>query len=218
MTIDVTLFAQWCVALTAIIVFLKWVSAPVKHVLDNNKKAMEALESAIVKISDDLKDNNFKWTESKNHRDRLQKVQDQHEIRIGIVEDRLISHDEQLKTLWKVKEEKKIMEELIQVITGSALSILTIFAGIVVKLIKDYLLKKGGEKAVKIAEIVARNAVEAVEQIAYDKDIKGIEKLTEAKIAVRDELSKHNVYLSDKQMEVFIEAAVKRMNDSWKGQ
>ncbi|HGK8278862.1 TPA: phage holin, partial [Streptococcus pyogenes] len=94
------------------------------------------------------------------------------------------------------------MEELIQVITGSALSILTIFAGIVVKLIKDYLLKKGGEKAVKIAEIVARNAVEAVEQIAYDKDIKGIEKLTEAKIAVRDELSKHNVYLSDKQMEV----------------
>lgn len=62
------------------------------------------------------------------------------------------------------------MEELIQVITGSALSILTIFAGIVVKLVKDYLLKKGGEKAVKIAEIVARNAVEAVEQIAYDKD------------------------------------------------
>ncbi|MFA1326992.1 hypothetical protein ACR9FV_08430 [Streptococcus dysgalactiae subsp. equisimilis] len=107
MTIDITSVAQWCVALTAIIVFLKWVSAPVKHVLDNNKKAMEALESAIVKISDDLKDNNYKWTESKNHRDRLQKVQDQHEIRIGIVEDRLISHDEQLKTLWKVKEEKK---------------------------------------------------------------------------------------------------------------
>ncbi|HER5920820.1 TPA: phage holin, partial [Streptococcus pyogenes] len=26
------------------------------------------------------------------------------------------------------------------------------------------------------------------------------------------------VYLSDKQMEVFIEAAVKRMNDNWKGQ
>ncbi|GFK31661.1 N-acetylmuramoyl-L-alanine amidase [Streptococcus canis] len=109
------------------------------------------------------------------------------------------------------------MQEITNIITGSALSILTIFAGIVVKLVKDYLLKKGGEKAVKIAEIVARNAVEAVEQIAYDKDIKGIEKLTEAKVAVRDELSKHNVYLSDKQMEVFIEAAVKRMNDNWKG-
>lgn len=110
------------------------------------------------------------------------------------------------------------MQEITNIITGSALSILTILAGIAVKIVKDYLLKKSGEKAVKIAEIVARNAVEAVEQIAYDKDIKGIEKLTEAKVAVRDELSKHNVYLSDKQMEVFIEAAVKRMNDNWKGQ
>lgn len=110
------------------------------------------------------------------------------------------------------------MQEITNIITGSSLSILTILAGIVVKFVKDYLLKKGGEKAVKIAEIVARNAVEAVEQIAYDKDIKGIEKLTEAKVAVRDELSKHNVYLSEKQMEVFIEAAVKRMNDNWKGQ
>ncbi|HEQ4534370.1 TPA: phage holin [Streptococcus pyogenes] len=106
------------------------------------------------------------------------------------------------------------MQEITNIITGSSLSILTILAGIVVKLVKDYLLKKGGEKAVKIAEIVARNAVEAVEQISYDKDIKGIEKLTEAKVAVRDELSKHNVYLSDKQMEVFIESAVKRMNDN----
>ncbi|HER5921896.1 TPA: phage holin, partial [Streptococcus pyogenes] len=77
------------------------------------------------------------------------------------------------------------MQEITNIITGSSLSILTILAGIVVKLVKDYLLKKGGEKAVKIAEIVARNAVEAVEQIAYDKDIKGIEKLTEAKVAVR---------------------------------
>ncbi len=110
------------------------------------------------------------------------------------------------------------MQEITNIITGSSLSILTILAGIVVKLVKDYLLKKGGEKAVKIAEIVARNAVEAVEQISCDKDIKGIEKLTEAKVAVRDELSKHNVYLSDKQMEVFIESAVKRMNDNWKGQ
>lgn len=110
------------------------------------------------------------------------------------------------------------MEELLQFITGSTLSVLTILAGIAVKVVKDYLLKKGGEKAVKIAEIVAQNAVEAIEQIAYNKDIKGIEKLTEAKVAVRDELSKHNVYLSDKQMEVFIEAAVKRMNDNWKGQ
>ncbi|NGL84165.1 phage holin [Streptococcus equi] len=107
------------------------------------------------------------------------------------------------------------MQEITNIITGSSLSILTIFAGIVVKFVKDYLLKKGGEKAIKIAEIVARNAVEAVEQIAYDKDIKGIDKLTEAKISMQSELSKHNVYLSNQDMEMFIEAAVKRMNDEW---
>lgn len=65
---------------------------------------------------------------------------------------------------------------------------------------------------------MAQNAVEAVEQIAYDKDIKGLEKLTEAKISMQSELSKHNIYLSNQDMEMFIEAAVKRMNDAWKGQ
>lgn len=110
------------------------------------------------------------------------------------------------------------MQEITNIITGSALSILTILAGIVVKQVKEYLLKKGGEKAVKIAEIVAKNAVEAVEQIAYDKDIKGLDKLTEAKISMQSELSKHNVYLSNQDMEMFIEAAVKRMNDAWKGE
>ena len=110
------------------------------------------------------------------------------------------------------------MQEITNIITGSALSILTILAGVVVKQVKEYLLKKGGEKAVKIAEIVAKNAVEAVEQIAYDKDIKGLDKLTEAKISMQSELSKHNVYLSNQDMEMFIEAAVKRMNDNWKGQ
>ncbi|OHX28318.1 holin [Streptococcus phage Javan273] len=110
------------------------------------------------------------------------------------------------------------MQEINNIITGSALSILTILAGIVVKQVKEYLLKKGGEKAVKIAEIVAKNAVEAVEQIAYNKDIKGLDKLTEAKISMQSELSKHNVYLSNQDMEMFIEAAVKRMNDAWKGE
>ncbi|EHI69839.1 phage holin [Streptococcus ictaluri] len=108
------------------------------------------------------------------------------------------------------------MQEITNIITGSSLSILTIFAGIVVKLVKDYLLKKGGEKAVKIAEIVAKNAVEAVEQIAYDKDIKGIEKLTEAKISMQSELSKHNVTLSNEDLEMYIEAAVKRMHAEWR--
>lgn len=110
------------------------------------------------------------------------------------------------------------MEQLQQVITSASMTVITIVLGMAAKWLKEYLLKKGGEKAVKIAEIVAQNAVEAVEQIAYDKDIKGLEKLTEAKISMQSELSKHNVYLSNQDMEMFIEAAVKRMNDAWKGQ
>lgn len=38
MEIDITLISQWCTALVAIIVFLKYVSAPIKIVLENNKK------------------------------------------------------------------------------------------------------------------------------------------------------------------------------------
>lgn len=108
------------------------------------------------------------------------------------------------------------MEQLQQVITSASMTVITIVLGMAAKWLKEYLIKKGGEKAVKIAEIVAKNAVEAVEQIAYDKDIKGIDKLSEAKISMQKELSKHNVYLTNQDMEMFIEAAVKRMHDEWK--
>lgn len=106
MIIDLTAISQWCIAFTAILIFLKWVSAPVKNVLDNNKHAMQALQEAINKLSDGLKENQYNFQTSKMHTEQLQKVQDQHEVRIGTVEDRLISHDEQLKTLWKTKEDK----------------------------------------------------------------------------------------------------------------
>ncbi|CNC18191.1 phage holin [Streptococcus agalactiae] len=111
------------------------------------------------------------------------------------------------------------MEEFQKIVLSLSMAAMTAFLGMVVKYVKEYLIKKGGEKAVKIAEIVAKNAVEAVEQIAYDKDIKGLDKLTEAKISVKNELEKHNVYLSNQDLEMFVEAAVKRMHDEWqKGQ
>lgn len=46
--------------------------------------------------------------------------------------------------------------------------------------------------------------------------IKGQDKLTEAKTAVIDGLSQYNINLTQTQLETFIEAAVKRMNDEWK--
>lgn len=101
--IDITAISQWCIAITGILVFLKYVSAPIKHVLNNNKIAMEDLQKAINKLTEDLKDNDYKWSNSQAHTDRLQAGQDKHEERIGVVEDKLISHDEQLKNLMERK-------------------------------------------------------------------------------------------------------------------
>ncbi|MTU19937.1 ATPase, partial [Parasutterella excrementihominis] len=81
--IDLTAISQWCIAITGILVFLKYVSAPIKALLENNKTAMEGLQNAINKLSSDLKDNDYKWAESQAHRNRLQNTQDKHEERIG---------------------------------------------------------------------------------------------------------------------------------------
>ncbi len=102
------------------------------------------------------------------------------------------------------------------VIVQAAMLILTGLAGFIVKTVKDYLYKEGGEKALRIVEIVAKNAVNAVEQIA--NDAKGEQKLNAAKTKVKKGLEQYNIYLSDSQLEMFIEAAVKEMNDNWKGE
>ncbi|HEP4762653.1 MAG: phage holin [Streptococcus lutetiensis] len=103
------------------------------------------------------------------------------------------------------------------VILQGIMLILTGFAGFIVKTVKDYLFKEGGEKALRIVEIVAKNAVNAVEQIA-NEDTKGEQKLNAAKTKVKKGLEQYNIYLTDSQLEMFIEAAVKEMNDSWKGE
>ena len=108
------------------------------------------------------------------------------------------------------------MQQINEIITNGAISILVILLGIVVKTVKDYLVKKGGEQTVKIVEILAKNAVNAVEQVAAETGYKGQEKLGQARDKVRAELTKYNISMTDKDLETFIESAVKQMNDSWK--
>lgn len=110
------------------------------------------------------------------------------------------------------------MQQINEIITNGAISILVILAGITVKSIKDYLIKKGGEKTVKIVEILTKNAVNAVEQVAAETGYKGQEKLESARDKIRAELSKYNISMTDKELDTFIESAVKQMNDAWKGQ
>jgi phage holin, LL-H family len=110
------------------------------------------------------------------------------------------------------------MQQIQEIIIGGSMSILTILAGIIVHAVKSWLVKKGGEKTVKIVEILAKNAVNAVEQVSAETGFKGEQKLAQAKGAVLTELEKYNIYMADKDLDVFIEAAVKQMNEKWKGE
>lgn len=110
------------------------------------------------------------------------------------------------------------MSQFNELIIAFATGFLAVAVGNIVKAVKEYLLQKGGEKAVKIAEILSKNAVHAVEQVASETGYKGDEKLEQAKVYMISELKKYNVTMTDKELEVFVESAVKQMNDAWKGQ
>jgi phage holin, LL-H family len=107
------------------------------------------------------------------------------------------------------------MQQINEIIINAAISILVISTGIAVKSIKEYLVKKGGEQTVKIVEILAKNAVNAVEQVSAETSYKGEEKLEQARIKIRAELNKYNIGMTDKDLDTFVESAVKQMNDAW---
>ena len=110
------------------------------------------------------------------------------------------------------------MQQITEIIIASATGILTVLAGVAVKSIKDFLVKKGGEKTIKIVEILAKNAVNAVEQLAAETGFKGEEKLEQARTKIRAELTKYNISMTDKDLDTFVESAVKQMNEAWKGE
>lgn len=108
------------------------------------------------------------------------------------------------------------MDQITNIITTSAMSILVVLTGIVVQAIKKYLLMRGGKKALEVVEILARNAVQATEQVADKLDIHGKDKLEYAKTSLIEGLELHNIYLTNDQLNTFIESAVKTANDAWK--
>ena len=110
------------------------------------------------------------------------------------------------------------MQQINEIITNGVISILVILLGIVVKAIKEYLVKKGGEQTVKIVEILTKNAVNAVEQVSSETGYKGEEKLEQARTKIRAELTKYGISMTDRELDTFIEASVKEMNDAWKGE
>lgn len=110
------------------------------------------------------------------------------------------------------------MQQINEILVNGAISILIILVGITVKAVKEYLVQKGGEKTIKIIEILAKNAVNAVEQVSAETGFKGQDKLEQARTKIRAELNKYNIHMADSDLDTFVESAVKQMNDSWKGE
>ncbi|WP_334116174.1 phage holin [Streptococcus parasuis] len=110
------------------------------------------------------------------------------------------------------------MDQITGILVSSAAGILTIIGGMIMHEVKKYLLTKGGKRAVEIAEILARNAVNAVEQITKLDQEHHVDKLDMAKRRITSQLEKYNIYMTETQLETFIESAVKEMNDAWKGE
>nr|DAX85004.1 MAG TPA: holin [Caudoviricetes sp.] len=110
------------------------------------------------------------------------------------------------------------MQQINEILINGAISILVILVGIAVKAVKEYLIQKGGEKTIKIVEILAKNAVNAVEQVSAETGYKGEEKLEQARIKIRSELNKYNIHMTDSDLDTFVESAVKQMNDAWMNQ
>ena len=108
------------------------------------------------------------------------------------------------------------MDQITGIIVSSAAGILTIIGGMIMHEIKKYLIAKGGKRAVEITEILARNAVNAVEQITKLDQEHHVDKLDMAKRRITSQLAKYNIYMTETQLETFIESAVKQMNDAWK--
>lgn len=108
------------------------------------------------------------------------------------------------------------MNQITEIVVGGAMSIFVVLVGIVVNAVKNYLVTRGGKKALEVVEILARNAVNATEQVADKLDIHGKDKLEYAKTSLIEGLEAHNIYLTNDQLNTFIESAVKTANDAWK--
>lgn len=108
------------------------------------------------------------------------------------------------------------MNQITEIVTSGAMSILVVLVGIVVNAVKNYLVTRGGKKALEVVEILAKNAVNATEQVADKLDIHGKDKLEYAKTSLIEGLEAHNIYLTNDQLNTFIESAVKTANEAWK--
>lgn len=110
------------------------------------------------------------------------------------------------------------MDELTAVIVDGVLKLAIVVIGLLVSGASTWLREKALETKTKTSnetytmlENLARNAVKATEQMF--QDFKGQDKLMAAIQFGQRELAENGYVITDEQLQVFIEAAVKEMND-----
>lgn len=110
------------------------------------------------------------------------------------------------------------MDELTAVIVDGVMKLAIVVIGLMVSGATTWLREKALETKTKTSnetytmlENLARNAVKATEQMF--QDFKGQDKLVAAIQFGQRELSENGYVITDEQLQVFIEAAVKEMND-----
>lgn len=112
------------------------------------------------------------------------------------------------------------MDALQEVIINGAISIITVLIGIGVTALKKWLDAKRVEIEIKqgkenldIVDKVAKSTVNYVEQVF--QDVNGTQKLMRALVAGQKTLSEQGVDISDEQLRIFIESAIKEANEKW---
>lgn len=115
------------------------------------------------------------------------------------------------------------MEALQEVLINGAISIITVLIGIAVSSLKGWLdakrleiETKRGKEQLEIVDAVAKTTVNYVEQVF--SDVKGGAKLMRALSVAQNELAKQGINITDDQLGVFIESAVKEANEKWKAE
>lgn len=103
--------------------------------------------------------------------------------------------------------------ELSQQMVNLIFSILIGLVAMLVTAVRRWILTHSGAEGVATMEIIARNSINAVEQIYKSQEVHGVEKLAHAKMLFIEGLGKKGLKVTDEQLTLFLESAVKVMND-----
>ena len=109
------------------------------------------------------------------------------------------------------------MQQINEIIANGAISILVILAGIAVKSIKDFLIKKVEKRLLRLLKSLLKCGQCSGSRSLLKLDIKAKRSSNKHELKSVLELAKYNISMTDKDLDTFVESAVKQMNDAWKG-